>query len=81
MHEVQIIDKYLLNTMSHTSRLVFQARMLLQPELKEKVRWQRKAHAFLQWASRRSKKEELASIYTRLMEDASFNTQITSIFR
>ena len=80
LHEVQDIDRYILHTMTGADRLVFQARMLLQPELKERVGWQRKAHAFLQWASRKEKKEELTSLYTRLMNDASFHRQITSIF-
>ena len=80
MHEVQDIDRYIFHKMTDADRLVFHARMILQPGLKEKVRWQRKAHAFLQWVSRKEKKAELTSLYTRLMNDASFNQQITTIF-
>lgn len=80
LHEIQDIDRYIFHTMTGADRLVFQAKMILQPQLKEKVRWQRKVYAFLQWASRKKKKEELTSLHTRLMNDASFNSRITSIF-
>jgi len=78
--EIQEIDRYLFQQMTRTDRLVFQARMILQPELKEKVRLQRKAHAFLRWCSRKDRKDELESIYTRLMNDTAFNNTINSIF-
>lgn len=80
MHEVQEIDRYIFRHMTRTDRVVFQTRMILQPELKEKVRLQRKAHAFLRWCAQKEKKDELTSLYTRLMSDMTFNTTIRSIF-
>lgn len=80
MHEVQEIDRYIFHRMPPTDRLVFRARMILQPELKEKVRLQRKTHVFLRWCSRKEKKDELTSLYTRLMNDTTFHTTIHAIF-
>jgi len=80
LHEVQEIDRYIFRHMTRTDRVVFQARMILQPELKEKVRLQRKAHAFIRWCSQKEKKDELTSLYTRLMNDKTFHTTIRSIF-
>lgn len=80
LHEVQEIDRYIFRRMTRTDRLVFQARMILQPELKEKVRLQKKAHAFLRWCSRKEKKDELTTLYHRLMSDTAFQTTIRSIF-
>lgn len=80
MHEVQEIDRYIFHRMTRADRVVFQARMILQPQLKEKVRLQRKTHAFLRWCSRKEKKDELAALYTRLMNDTTFHTTIRSIF-
>ena len=80
LHEVQEIDKYIFCRMTRTDRLVFQARMILQPGLKEKVRLQQKAHTFLRWCSRKEKKDELTALYHRLMSDTTFHTTIRSIF-
>ena len=92
LHEVREIDRYLFHEMnpvdkmnpagrmSFADRLVFQTRMILQPELKEKVRLQQKAHAFIRWCSRKDRKDELETIYTRLMNDTAFNNTIHSIF-
>jgi hypothetical protein len=78
--ELQEIDQYLFHDMSGADRLVFQARMISQPDLKEKVRLQQKAHAFLRWFGRKEKKEQLTSIYNRLMIDAGFSASIRSVF-
>jgi hypothetical protein len=80
LHEIQEIDRYLFHNMSAGHRLVFQARMILEPALKEKVRLQRKTHAFLRWCSRKEKNDALTSVYTRLMDDTAFSTTIRSIF-
>ncbi|HVW58616.1 MAG TPA: hypothetical protein VHC48_01225 [Puia sp.] len=80
LHEVQEIDRYIFRRMTRPDRLVFQARMILQPGLKEKVRLQQKAHAFLRWCSRKEKKDELTALYHRLMNDTAFHATIRSIF-
>lgn len=80
LHEMQEIDQYLFYEMSPTDRLVFKARLILQPDLHEKVRLQQKAHSFLRWFARKEKKEELTAIHTRLMNDAAFSRTIRSIF-
>ena len=80
LHEVQEIDRYIFRTMTLPDRLLFQAQMILQPELREKLGLQRKTHAFLRWVSRNQKEAELASMYTRLMGEVSFKTRVESIF-
>lgn len=79
--EAQQIEQYLLQEMPVASRLVFQARMLAAPALREKVRCQRKALQLVRWLAREEKRRELDQLFHRLMQDASFNNSITSIFK
>jgi hypothetical protein len=80
LHEIQEIDDYLLHNMSPENRLIFGTRILLDPELKEKIRLQRKTISFLRWCARQQEKVTLSAIHQRLMEDASFKKTITNIF-
>lgn len=80
LHEVQEIDQYIFREMTPGRRLVFQARLILDPGLKDKLRLQRKTHAFLRWCSRKEKKDTLMSVYSRLMDDTVFSSTIQSIF-
>ena len=47
--EVKEIEQFLLQKMPAASRLVFQARMLVTPQLRERVRGQQKALQLVQW--------------------------------
>ncbi|MGO4291224.1 hypothetical protein [Chitinophaga sp. RAB17] len=79
--EIQEIDQYLQRDMSASSRLVFQARMLVDSILRDKVRHQRKALQLLVWLAREEKRAQLDTVFQRLMQDELFNKSITSIFK
>ncbi|MET3878594.1 hypothetical protein [Chitinophaga sp. OAE865] len=79
--EARQIEQYLLREMPAASRLVFQARMLAAPALREKVRYQRKTLQLVRWLAREEKRRELDQLFHRLMQDTSFNNSITSIFK
>lgn len=79
--EIQEIDQYLLQEMTAASRLVFQARMLVAPVLRDKVRYQRKVLQLVQWLAREEKRTQLDTVFQRLMKDERFNKSITSIFK
>lgn len=79
--EAREIDQYLLREMPVSSRLVFQARMLVAPALREKVKYQRKTMQLVRWLAREEKRNELDQLFLRLMQDTAFNNSITSIFK
>ncbi|MBS0029935.1 hypothetical protein ACTJJ0_20850 [Chitinophaga sp. 22321] len=79
--EIREIDRYLLQEMTAPVRLVFQARMLVAPALREKVRYQRKALQLLFWLAREEKRAQLDIVFQRLMKEDHFHQSITSIFK
>lgn len=79
--EAREIEQYLLREMPVSSRLVFQARMLVAPALREKVKYQRKTMQLVRWLAREEKRHELDQLFLRLMQDTAFNNSITSIFK
>jgi hypothetical protein len=81
LFDIQEIDQYLQQEMSTATRLVFQARMLVDPALRANVRHQRKALQLIVWLAREEKRTQLDTVFQQLMKDESFNTSITSIFK
>jgi hypothetical protein len=82
LHEVQEIDQYILQAMPDTDQLVFQARMLTDADLQEKVHCQRAAHLLIRQAGREAQREKLAALHSRLWEtDEAFRSEITAIFK
>ncbi|MGF6929710.1 hypothetical protein QFZ48_005210 [Chitinophaga sp. W2I13] len=79
--EAREIEQYLLREMPVSSRQVFQARMLVAPALREKVKYQRKTMQLVRWLAREEKRNELDQLFLRLMQDTAFNNSITSIFK
>ncbi|SEW51152.1 hypothetical protein [Chitinophaga arvensicola] len=79
--ETQEIEQYLLHEMPASARLLFQARMLVAPALREKVRYQRKTLQLIRWLAREEKRRKLDDLLERLMKESSFHHSITSIFK
>ncbi|MFT3826665.1 MAG: hypothetical protein QM731_22275 [Chitinophagaceae bacterium] len=80
LHETAEIDRYLLHKMSVADRLVFHARMLIDTELQEKVRYQRKAHQLIRWWARNAERKKLDDLHHQLMKDEQFANRIKKIF-
>ena len=81
LHEAQEIDQYLLHEMTEAERLVFQARMLAAPDLRRKVKYQRRTHQLIRWFARSEQRKKLEAIYERLMKEEHFNLELTTIFK
>ena len=80
--EVQEIDQYLLQAMPAAGKLVFQARMLTNATLQEKVHYQQAAHRLIRHMGREMQREKLAALHARLWEtNEAFRLEITSIFK
>lgn len=70
LHDTETIDRYLLERMPAAEAEDFRVRMLIDADLAEQVRWQRRAHNLVR----------LEGLFGRLMSDAAFRQQIDTIF-
>jgi len=78
--DMEEIDRYLFNQLSVQERALFEARIILESELRANMHFQRQTHALIRWFSRLQKKERLQSLHKRLMKDKKFEQQISTIF-
>ena len=56
LRETKEIDRYLLDKLSPASRLLFEARLLIDPTLKLRVEWQQKLYSIIKRSGRRQMK-------------------------
>jgi hypothetical protein len=69
LREVKQIDHYLHGKMSIASRLLFEARLLIDPTLKLRVEWQQKLYSIIKRSGRRQMKSEVARVHHQLFSD------------
>ncbi|MDB5011484.1 MAG: hypothetical protein JWQ06_2273 [Mucilaginibacter sp.] len=82
-NEIEQIEAYLHRSADTGSKLVFEARLLLEPELQEKTAWQQKAYEFIHRYGRRQLKQEIEAVHQQLFaspEHASFSQKIRLLF-
>ena len=82
-NETRQIDEHLSGRMNTGDALVFEAKLLLKPELGDKVLWQQKTHAIITHFGRRQVKNEIEAIHQRLFtspEHHSFSQKIRRLF-
>ena len=80
--ETQKIENYLLQRYSEDAP-VFEAQLILQPELREKVLWQQNTYSLIHEYSRRKLLNELELIHQKLFSDPkqeNFRQKILRIF-
>ena len=81
--ETKEIDRYLLGKMSIASRLLFEARVLIDPTLKLRVEWQQRLYSIVKRSGRRQMKSEVALIHYQLFnhpEKHEFQTNVFQLF-
>jgi hypothetical protein len=84
LHETKEIDYYLLGKLSPASRLVFEARLLIDPVLKLRVEWQGRLYQIIKRSGRRQIKAETVRIHNRLFSDPAkqdFQRSVFQLFR
>ena len=82
-NETWQIDCHVSGTMETGNALVFEAKLLIDPELSEKVLWQRKTHSIIKQFGRRQLKNEIEAIHQKLFtspEHRSFSQKIRRLF-
>ena len=69
--------------MAHGDKLVFEARLLLDPELAGNVQWQQKTYTLIQSYSRYQLKQEIEMVHQQLFTHAKhqrFSEKIRALF-
>ena len=74
--DTQHIDRYLLRQLPAGDKLVFDAKLMLCPELKDTVEWQRKVHQLVHLRGRQQLKAQIKGV-----EEMMFNQPEYSNFR
>lgn len=81
--ETEQIEAHLLQRSDTGEALVFEAKMLLDPELKEKVQWQQKTYSLIKLYGRDQLRQEIESVHQKLFSEhqhKSFRQKIMSLF-
>jgi anti-sigma-K factor RskA len=81
LRETKEIDQYLLGKMSIASRLLFEARLLIDPTLKLRVEWQQRLYSIIKRSGRREMKSEVARIHRQLFSDPAKREFQTNVFQ
>lgn len=82
-NETRQIDEHIAGAMHTGDALVFEARLLLDTELNDKVLWQRKTHTIIKKFGRKQLKNEIEAIHQKLFtspEHHSFSQKIRRLF-
>lgn len=75
------IEDFLFDKLDTPSKLLFEAKMLINPVLKLRVESQRRLYTIVKLSGRRKIKSELEQIHCRLFSDAKKGTFQQSIYQ
>jgi hypothetical protein len=82
-NETKQIEAHILGTASTGDALLFEAKLMLDNDLADKVMWQQKAYATIQQFGRRQLKKEIEQVHQQLFTQAahvSFADKIRRLF-
>ena len=79
LNEVYLIDQYLLGRLSKEEKQVFEANLLLDEVIAEKLEAQRTAHRLIRRYARKEERRRLEEIYKQLLKEPDFAHQIKNI--
>ncbi len=80
LNEIAGIDQYLFHQFSEAEGKRFEAQLLMNDALAEKVEAQRLAHRLIRLYSRRKERARIEAIYRQLLEEPAFAHQLKTIF-
>lgn len=79
--EIREIEAHLSGTYLPEESLLFQAKLMLQPELEDKVQLQQKTYRLLQLYGRQNLRAEISEVQRMLFEEDSYLSFRQKIFR
>lgn len=81
--EIEQIEAHLMKRSEQGDHLVFEARLLLEPELHERVQWQQEAYRMVKLYGRDLLKQEIEAVHQKMFtqkEHLSFSQKIRRLF-
>ena len=81
--ETEQIDRHILGLMNTGDALVFEAKLLLESGLHDKIMWQKKAHSIIIQYGRKQFKNEIEAVHQKLFtapEHSTFSQKIRRLF-
>ncbi|WP_431294593.1 hypothetical protein [Pedobacter sp. P26] len=84
LNELRLIEHYLLSDGKDGESFLFEAKMILQPELKQQVYWQNKSYQMVHDYGRKQLKNEINNIHETLFNTAehqTFRQKVMRLFR
>jgi hypothetical protein len=84
LNELRLIEYYLLSDDKDGESFLFEAKMILQPGLKQQVYWQNKTYKIVRDYGRKQLKNEIENIHETLFntdEHHSFRQKVMRLFR
>jgi len=81
--ETEKIEAHLMHRSEPGDQLVFEARLLLESELHEKMQWQQEAYRMVKLYGRDQLKQEIEAVHQKLFmqkEHLSFSQKISRLF-
>jgi len=78
-----MIEDHIVKKLGAEEELLFQAKLILYPTLKDKVKWQEKVYALVQTYGRKKLKEEIGEVHQKLFsapEHEGFRKKILNLF-
>jgi len=82
-NETEQIEAYISGSADAGEKLLFEAKLILEPSLQDKVIWQRQTYNLIQHYGRRQLKQEIEAVHQQLFtktEHRSFSQKIRSFF-
>ncbi|SMD14645.1 hypothetical protein [Pedobacter nyackensis] len=82
-NELLLIEDYLLSDRNEADKVVLEARMILQPDLKDSIFWQEKTYSLIEQYGRQQLRKEIEQVHGKLFtapEHASFRQRIMQLF-
>lgn len=80
LNEIKQIDDHITDQLRDGEKLVFEARMIIDPVLRFNIKMQRKLYSLAKAYSRRSVRKEISIVEEKLFLDNSFREEINKIF-
>ncbi len=79
--EIRLIDNYIQKQLSPADQLVFEANLLLCPELAETLRWQQAVHQLVKMRGRQQLKAQIKQVEQTLFTEVKHQTFREKIYK
>ncbi len=79
--ETRLIENYIQKQLPPADQLVFEARLLLSPELTVTLKWQRQVHELVKLRGRRQLKAQIELVEQKIFKQPAYQTFRDNIYR